>query len=214
MQCHHTNDPPSSSSCSCSPTWLLLHLQHVRPPRPILQTLTDPRSPASSAFCKCTCFGNSTIIDLNGGTASTPGSDNSKKIDRTCNDCNKKLCLDYHLPICKGAEDEDVFTQCFCASGWACHKILADWHLGRDSAKDQAVVFIFIFATVGLLVFAGIRPWVDRWREVRLMRTDTGLSLTAHRMFERDAITFPYPVKASSDRHLQLRYNPRTSAEV
>ncbi|KAF2097260.1 hypothetical protein NA57DRAFT_77514 [Rhizodiscina lignyota] len=105
---------------------------------------------ASSAFCKCTCFGNSTIIDLIGGTTTSPSSsEKNKKFDKTCNDCTKKLCLDYHLPICKGAEDEDVFTQCF-------------W---RDSAKDQAVVFIFIFATVGLLIYAGIKPWIDNWIE-------------------------------------------------
>jgi len=55
------------------------------------------------------------------------------------------------LPICKGAEETDVFTTCF----------------QRDSAKDQAVVFIFIFTTVGLLVWAAIRPWVGQWMEVR-----------------------------------------------
>lgn len=37
--------------------------------------------------------------------------------------------------------------------------------IGRDSAKDQAVVFIFIIATVGLLVYAGIEPWVGRWTQ-------------------------------------------------
>ena len=38
----------------------------------------------------------------------------------------------------------------------------------RDSAKDEAVVFIFIVATVGLLVYAALRPWIERWAEVRL----------------------------------------------
>lgn len=36
----------------------------------------------------------------------------------------------------------------------------------RDSAKDQAVVFIFIFTTVGLLGYAIVRPWVSRWVDV------------------------------------------------
>lgn len=36
----------------------------------------------------------------------------------------------------------------------------------RDSAKDQAVVWIFILATVGLLSYAGVRPWIDQWAEV------------------------------------------------
>jgi len=57
--------------------------------------------------------------------------------------------LGYNLPICKDAKEEDVFTTCF----------------QRDSAKDEAVVFIFIFATVGLLIYAAIRPWVEKWAE-------------------------------------------------
>ena len=31
--------------------------------------------------------------------------------------------------------------------------------------KDEAVVFIFIVATVGLLVYAMVRPWVETWAE-------------------------------------------------
>lgn len=38
----------------------------------------------------------------------------------------------------------------------------------RDSRKDEAVVFIFIVATVGLLGWAAIRPWVAKWYEVCL----------------------------------------------
>lgn len=30
-----------------------------------------------------------------------------------CNDCNRQFCLDYNLPICRGARMEDVFTTCF-----------------------------------------------------------------------------------------------------
>ena len=36
----------------------------------------------------------------------------------------------------------------------------------RDSRKDEAVVFIFIFATAGLLLYAAVQPWVERWGEV------------------------------------------------
>ena len=39
-------------------------------------------------------------------------------------------------------------------------------HIERDSAKDEAVVFIFIFATVGLLLYAAVKPCVERWMEV------------------------------------------------
>ena len=39
----------------------------------------------------------------------------------------------------------------------------------RDSRKDEAVVFIFIFATAGLLIWAAIRPWVSKWVDVSCM---------------------------------------------
>lgn len=31
----------------------------------------------------------------------------------TCADCTRAFCLDYNLPICKNAREEDVFTTCF-----------------------------------------------------------------------------------------------------
>jgi hypothetical protein len=37
----------------------------------------------------------------------------------------------------------------------------------RDSNKDKAVVFIFIIATSGLLIWAAIKPWVERYMNVR-----------------------------------------------
>ncbi|KAL8831708.1 MAG: hypothetical protein Q9191_000718 [Dirinaria sp. TL-2023a] len=68
-----------------------------------------------------------------------------------CNDCNRQFCLSYNLPICKNVGIEDVFTTCF----------------QRDSRKDEVVVFIFIFATAGLLGWAAVKPWVGKWVEVR-----------------------------------------------
>jgi hypothetical protein len=62
-----------------------------------------------------------------------------------------------------------VFTTCF----------------QRDSAKDQAVVFVFIGATVGLLGWAALRPWVEGWREVCISEEiwDCGMGvLTVHRV--------------------------------
>lgn len=93
-------------------------------------------TPAPASFCKCTCFTNSSIIQLNGlpsSTYSKTGSNSVKEIsdflferedherratktkhrERTCNDCNRQFCLNYNLPICKGAKEEDVFTECF-----------------------------------------------------------------------------------------------------
>lgn len=33
----------------------------------------------------------------------------------SCNDCNKKFCLGYDLPVCKGAKEDDVVSTCFRA---------------------------------------------------------------------------------------------------
>lgn len=50
-----------------------------------------------------------------GGKGGDDGVDGDKKEYRAgnCNDCNRQFCLDYNLPICKGAGMEDVFTTCF-----------------------------------------------------------------------------------------------------
>ncbi|KAL4872171.1 hypothetical protein BDV12DRAFT_151308 [Aspergillus spectabilis] len=122
-------------------------------------------SPAS--FCKCTCFSNSTIIpldpdkgdsSLHNALALLSRNDSICTQDEkragnyrslSCNDCNRKFCLGYDLPTCKGAKEEDVFTTCF----------------QRDSRKDEAIVFIFIIATGGLLLWAVFRPWVQKWIE-------------------------------------------------
>ncbi|KAK2770702.1 hypothetical protein FQN53_005370 [Emmonsiellopsis sp. PD_33] len=127
---------------------------------------------APTSFCKCTCFSNSTIIqfgppdsvsssigsrglffprDADGGDDENGGKDPEKGDKKfralNCNDCNRRFCLDYGLPKCKGAKEEDVFTTCF----------------QRDSNKDKAVVFIFVIATVGLLIWAAVKPFAEKW---------------------------------------------------
>ncbi|KAJ5577815.1 uncharacterized protein N7459_006779 [Penicillium hispanicum] len=144
---------------------------------PFLSLLLAPTS-----FCKCTCFSNSTIIPLDPASSrSSSALDNvlhlyNRALDSfpteapretedtitgreqkyralSCNDCNRKFCLTYELPTCKGAKEEDVFTTCF----------------QRDSRKDEAVVFIFIFATGGLLGWALLKPWIEKYLEVRVL---------------------------------------------
>ncbi|PGH18715.1 hypothetical protein AJ80_04368 [Polytolypa hystricis UAMH7299] len=99
---------------------------------------------APTSFCKCTCFSNSTIIQLGKPNSESSiisrswfphGSDSSSsssiiddrllvprassdKDDKkfralNCNDCNRRFCLDYGLPKCKGATEADVVTTCF-----------------------------------------------------------------------------------------------------
>jgi hypothetical protein len=119
------------------------YIQHAQ-----AQCNANPAAPTS--FCKCTCFGNSTIVALDGprGTSKPNLELRPRASKKSCNDCNRQFCLSYSF--CKGEKDENVFTTCF----------------QRDSTKDQVVVLSFIAATVGLLSYAAVRPWVDQWREV------------------------------------------------
>lgn len=127
---------------------------------------------SAASFCKCTCKGNSTIIPLSPETSSSTspnlllrepllkiggkilegreGETHNTHRANTCNDCNRKFCLDYKLPACKGVSEEEVFTTCF----------------QRDSLKDEAVVFIFMFATAGLLLWALVQPFVQKYVSV------------------------------------------------
>jgi hypothetical protein len=45
--------------------------------------------------------------------------------------------------------EEQIFTSCF----------------QRDSLKDELVIYLFLIVTTGLLVWAGVKPWVDKVRE-------------------------------------------------
>ncbi|RYO03074.1 hypothetical protein AA0119_g5065 [Alternaria tenuissima] len=115
-----------------------------------LSSLSLSLAATPTSFCKCTCFGNSTIVALDApSTTKKPAALELKPraSKKTCNDCNRQFCLGYGF--CAGEKEENVLTTCF----------------QRDSAKDQAVVFVFIGATVGLLGWAALRPWVEGWRE-------------------------------------------------
>ncbi|KAH6845879.1 hypothetical protein BKA58DRAFT_415439 [Alternaria rosae] len=105
-----------------------------------LSSLSLSLAASRTSFCKCTCFGNSTIVALDAPSTKKPAALELKPraSKKTCNDCNRQF-----LPR------ENVLTTCF----------------QRDSAKDQAVVFVFIGATVGLLGWAALRPYVEGWRE-------------------------------------------------
>ncbi|KAK7208251.1 hypothetical protein BZA70DRAFT_273243 [Myxozyma melibiosi] len=95
---------------------------------------------AGSAFCKCTCFSNSTLVRM--PDDAQPG----------CSDCTRKFCLDYNLPICKDAsEDTDVNATCY----------------QRDSAKDEAVVILFIIVAGGLIASALLKRAKARYFDRR-----------------------------------------------
>lgn len=128
---------------------------------------------ASSAptFCKCTCFKNSTLIQLgpqgsnpnsfeNAKPASPPSTSTEPSSSPTpnnqallekraasasCTQCTRAFCLSQHLPICKDAEENDVVAMCF----------------QRDSRKDQIIVWGFILGTTGLLGWAAARRVIE-----------------------------------------------------
>lgn len=80
----------------------------------------------------------------------------------------------------------------------------------RDSAKDQAVVFIFIGATVGLLGWAGLRPWIEGWREACIyLITSVDLGLTKHSATDNGGVIYPWQDKAiskCSKTYIQISY--------
>ncbi len=110
------------------------------PPSPSVLTFHSYTASATY-FCKCACKGNSTIIALNPKTSSSSSSSTSPNLFRrdrtqaedptilkskddgdespksqhakTCNDCNRELCLSHNLPRCKGVKEEEIFTTCF-----------------------------------------------------------------------------------------------------
>ncbi|KIH92102.1 hypothetical protein SPBR_03189 [Sporothrix brasiliensis 5110] len=126
---------------------------------------------SAPTFCKCTCFTNSTIIPLGPQHAqpvngNPPPSSRGVHVDgdvdavavasrhglslhnvdarassSSCTQCNRAFCLNYNLPICKGAEEKDVVTMCF----------------QRDSRKDQIIVWCFLLGTAGLLGWKAVQ---------------------------------------------------------
>ncbi|KAI1775981.1 hypothetical protein F4818DRAFT_441255 [Hypoxylon cercidicola] len=113
---------------------------------------------SAPTFCKCTCFKNSTLIQLGPQSASSLSfSDSSSRTalrspplqDRaasaSCTQCTRAFCLSQHLPICKDAEENDVLTMCF----------------QRDSRKDQIIVWGFILGTIGLLGWAAAKRVIE-----------------------------------------------------
>ena len=137
---------------------------------------------AAPTFCKCTCFSNSTIIEITNKPKTSPakeppppadpdqkspGSPDESPISEhlskragpaSCSQCNRAFCLDYNLPICKGAEEKDVVTMCF----------------QRDSRKDQIIVWGFIVGTLGLLGWAGAQKVIAMREKGRAMGIGLG----------------------------------------
>ncbi|KAI5287284.1 hypothetical protein KEM54_006098 [Ascosphaera aggregata] len=96
-------------------------------------------------------IGIHTIIELDHFKSSAPGGRSSSPSipdsNISCNDCTRKFCLEYAQPLCEGATEEDITTECF----------------QRDSKKDRVIVYLFIFTTICLLAYAAVKPKADQW---------------------------------------------------
>ncbi|KAI8628527.1 hypothetical protein F5Y19DRAFT_142903 [Xylariaceae sp. FL1651] len=106
-------------------------------------------------YCKCTCFKNSTLIQLGPQSPSSPPTDQQhtprsislapRAASASCTQCTRAFCLAQNLPICKDAAENDVVAMCF----------------QRDSRKDQIIVWGFILGTTGLLGWAAAKRVVE-----------------------------------------------------
>ncbi|RYO97292.1 hypothetical protein DL765_011256 [Monosporascus sp. GIB2] len=148
----------------------------------LIGALVSVVSAGAPTFCKCTCFKNSTLIQL-GPSKSTSAtdatllfsprdSDLSSQTDAqsalrsapspleperraastSCTQCTRAFCLSQNLPICRDAGETDVVATCF----------------QRDSRKDRIIVWGFILATAGLLGWAAVRRVVELREERKI----------------------------------------------
>ncbi|GAA5871932.1 hypothetical protein JCM3774_000732 [Rhodotorula dairenensis] len=112
--------------------------------------LSPPVLAASSSFtamsyCRCACFGNSTIIPLY--RPANPAN--------PCLTCTRQFCLDQKLPACIGAqnpeEDPDTATGTGSDVEARCFQ--------RDSPKSHFIVISFLVITSILLAIAGLKQY-------------------------------------------------------
>ncbi|KAL8910302.1 MAG: hypothetical protein Q9171_004387 [Xanthocarpia ochracea] len=116
----------------------------------LLTIVSSASNPTS--FCKCICGANSTIIPLDAPPSSrsiiprtqTPSLLTGRKDDAPPADDKGEQ----NQQKGEGGEKKKEYRKKTCK---------------RDSRKDEAVVFIFIFATAGLLGWAAVKPWVGGW---------------------------------------------------
>ncbi|KAF0496967.1 putative mfs transporter [Gigaspora margarita] len=99
------------------------------------------------SFCKCVCAENTTIAALNSG--------------QICAECNKTFCKDYMKENCSDANGKFADENGKGKEG--CEIQVTATCFERDSNKDEAIVYFYITITIGLLVTAFMKPFVEKW---------------------------------------------------
>ena len=119
----HTDPSPAPTSfckCTCDKNSTIIPLDAPATAR--------PSQPSILLFLRSTENNNNdTSEDGNKYPEKEEGDTKEGEGDRkeyrpgNCNDCNKQFCLSYNLPICKGVDEEKVFTTCFRACAISQH---------------------------------------------------------------------------------------------
>lgn len=60
-------------------------------------------------------------------------------------------------------------------------------------------MFVFITATVGLLVYAGVRPWVEKWAEVCCSRSGIRDKVNGYQTMRERRSYMPVTNQAGAD---------------
>jgi hypothetical protein len=92
------NPPPSSRRAST------FHQADIRSPDPA------PLYPYPKLDGKAAATAETEDEDQNDSESPAPSKPHHKL---SCADCTRAFCLEYNLPICRDAREEDVFTSCF-----------------------------------------------------------------------------------------------------
>ncbi|BGP52685.1 hypothetical protein JCM8202v2_000241 [Rhodotorula sphaerocarpa] len=97
------------------------------------------------SYCRCACFGNSTIIPLY--RPANPAN--------PCLSCTRQFCLDQKLPACVGAETPEEDPDTATGNGGDVEARCFQ----RDSPKSHVIVIAFLVITSILLAIAGLKQY-------------------------------------------------------
>ncbi|KAL1858324.1 hypothetical protein Daus18300_009942 [Diaporthe australafricana] len=142
---------------------------------------------SAPTFCKCTCFTNSTIIEIKpksstGGSSSSsppsqhqppaseggsgssspdPPADDAADDDENAGLLSRRAQGSASSPSCSQCNRSFCLSQSLPICKGAADKDVVTMCFQRDSRKDQVIVWGFILGTAGLLGWAGVQKVAD-----------------------------------------------------
>ncbi|CAI7579855.1 unnamed protein product [Penicillium manginii] len=110
--------PTSFCKCTCFSNSTIIPLDPAKSGSDPLDSVVnlykrafDSALDTDSSFVPGSSSGSEQQTDLPGDHDLSKRANGYRQLN--CNDCNRKFCLDYELPTCKGAKEDDVVTTCF-----------------------------------------------------------------------------------------------------